>query len=181
MRKKIPIILLLSFLICSTVYIVFLHKKLTNCTTSCTNYNENIESIDDENITNVKKEYDCTFTQTYRVVNLLDGYIAEVPELSYVILDKYQTHTAISHIIPANLKPKLENNKYYEFTYQIKGKGYIRNMDDIYQQISSTELYNQSDEKTKKEIYKDKEMFVCLTIRETDKKGVEQINESICK
>lgn len=177
MRKKIPIILLLSFLICSTIYIVFLQKKLT----SCTNYNENIESIVDENITNVKKEYDCAFTQTYRVVNLLDGYITEVPELSYVILDKYQTHTAISHIIPANLKTKLENNKYYEFTYQIKGKGYIRNMDDIYQQISSTELYNQSDEKTKKEIYKDKEMFVYLTIRETNKKGVEQINESICK
>lgn len=176
MRKKIAFILLITFLICSIVYIVFLQKKNTNCN----NYNKNIESITDKNVVTKEKEYDCTFTQTYRVVNLLDGYIAEVPELSYVILDKFLTHQAISHIIPTNKKNKLENGKYYEFTYQIKGKGYIENMNDIYQQISSTELYNQSDEKTKKEIYKDKKMFVNLNINETTKTGVEQINEDIC-
>lgn len=176
MRKKITFILLITFLICSIVYIVFLQKKNTNCN----NYNKNIESITDKNVVTKEKEYDCTFTQTYRVVNLLDGYIAEVPELSYVILDKFLTHQAISHIIPTNQKNKLENGKYYEFTYQIKGKGYIENMNDIYQQISSTELYNQSDEKTKKEIYKDKKMFVYLNINETTKTGVEQINEDIC-
>ena len=176
MRKKIILILLITFLICSIVYIVFLWKKKSNCNT----YNKNIELVTDENVVSKEKEYDCAFTQTYRVVNLLDGYIAEVPELSYVILDKFQSHQAISHIIPTNQKNKLENGKYYEFTYQLKGKGYIENMNDIYQQISSTELYNQSDEKTKKEIYKDKKMFVYLTINETTKTGVEQINEDIC-
>ena len=196
MRKKIILFLLITFLICSIVYIVFLQKKNSNCNT----YNKNIESVTDKNVVSKEKEYDCTFTQTYRVVNLLDGYIAEVPELSYVILDKFLTHQAISHIIPMNQKNKLESGKYYEFTYQLKGKGYIENMNDIYQQISSTELYkgyienmndiyqqisstelyNQSDEKTKKEIYKDKKMFVYLTINETTKTGVEQINEDIC-
>ena len=177
MRKNISIILLILFLFCSVIYIVFLKKELINCN----NCNENVGANDNENITNIKKEYDCTFTQTYRVVNLLSDYVAEVPELSYVILDKYLTHNVISHIIPSNLKNNLETNKYYEFTYHIKGKGNIRNMDDVYQHISSTELYNQSDDKTKTEIYKDKEMFVYLTIKETSKKGVEQINEEICR
>ena len=175
-KKNTPYFINCIFDLFYCIY-VFLQKKLTNCN----DYNKNINSTVDESITNGEREYDCTFTQTYRVVNLLDNYVAEVPELSYVILDKYQTHIAISHIIPANLKTKLETNKYYEFTYHIKGKGYIRNMDDIYQQISSTEIYNQSDEKAKKEIYKDKEMFVYLTITETNKEGLEQINESICE
>ena len=37
------------------------------------------DSLNDEII---NKEYNCSFTVTYRVVNLLDGYIAEVPEYS---------------------------------------------------------------------------------------------------
>lgn len=177
MRKKIPVILLIAFLVSSIVYIVFLHKKYTNCN----NNDKNDELIVDENKVFKEREYDCTFTQTYHVVNLLDGYIAEVPELSYVILDKFLVHQAISHIIPTSLKKQLENDKYYEFTYQLKGKGYIENMDNIFQQISSTELYNQADEKTKNEIYKDKKMFVYLTVKETEKKGVSQTNENICE
>ena len=175
MKRKIIICLLVVLLISSVVYIGFLQNKNKDCNS----YNKNAESSD--NIVSKEREYDCTFTQTYHVVNLLDGYVAEVPELSYVILDKYLFHQAISHIIPTNLKNKLENDKYYEFTYQLKGKGYIENMDDIFKQISSTELYNQSDEKTKREIYKDKKMFVYLTIKETNKTGVEQINENICE
>lgn len=177
LRKKIPVILLIVLLVSSIVYIVFLQKKYTNCNKN----NKNDEPTVDKNKVSKEREYDCTFTQTYHVVNLLDGYIAEVPELSYVILDKFLDHQAISHIIPTSLKNELENDKYYEFTYQLKGKGYIENMDDIFQQISSTELYSQSDEKTKKEIYKDKKMFVYLTVKETDKKGVSQINENICE
>ena len=176
MKRKISIILLVVLLISSIAYIVFLQKKNKDCNS----YNKNDGANDNENIVSKEREYDCTFTQTYHVVNLLDGYVAEVPELSYVILDKYLSHQAISHIIPTSLKNELEIDKYYEFTYQLKGKGYIENMDDIFKQISSTELYNQSDEKTKNEIYKDKKMFVYLTIKETNKTGVEQTNENIC-
>ena len=177
MKRKVSVILLVVLLISSVAHIVFLKNKNKDCNS----YNKNAESKDNDNIVSKEREYDCTFTQTYHIVNLLDGYVAEVPELSYVILDKYLSHQAISHIIPTSLKNELEIDKYYEFTYQLKGKGYIENMDDIFKQISSTELYNQSDEKTKNEIYKDKKMFVYLTIKETNKIGVEQINENICE
>ena len=126
LRKKIPVILLIVLLVSSIVYIVFLQKKYTNCNKN----NKNDEPTVDKNKVSKEREYDCTFTQTYHVVNLLDGYIAEVPELSYVILDKFLDHQAISHFIPTSLKNELENDKYYEFTYQLKGKGYIENMDD---------------------------------------------------
>ena len=177
MKKNICIILLILIIFGTTIYISLLHKQLLNCNTHNTKKDENNEEI----ITNSDKEYDCSFTQTYRVVNLLDNYIAEVPELSYIILDKYLSHKAISHIIPTNMKSNLEIGKYYEFTYHIQGKGNIENIDDIYRQISSTEIYRQSDENTQKTTYKDKKMFVYLTIEETDKQGVEQINEDICK
>ena len=77
--------------------------------------------------------YDCSFTKTYRVVELLDGYIAEVPEMSYVVVDQYLTHSAYSHIITSELKEKLEVNKYYEFTYTLKGttNNKINNIDDV--------------------------------------------------
>lgn len=167
MKKNIIIILLSLFLVSTVIYIVTLQNKTTN-------YNTDIKEKLNNNTIEEVKEYNCTFTQTYKVVNLLDGYLAEVPELSYVILDKYQSHNAISHIIPTNLKSTLESNKYYEFTYQIKGKENIKDMNDIYKLISSTELYNKSEDK-------DKELFVYLTIKETDKTGIDQINEDICK
>ena len=91
MRKKIPVILLIGLLVSSIVYIVFLQEKYTNC-----NNNKNDEPTIGENKASKEREYDCTFTQTYHVVNLLDGYVAEVPELSYVILDKFLDHQARS-------------------------------------------------------------------------------------
>ena len=54
-------------------------------------------------------------------------------------------------------------------------------MSDIYTEISSTELYNASSDETKNTIYKDKSLFVNLTIKETDKQGMEQIQEDICQ
>lgn len=179
MRRKIPIVLLSSVLLCSIIYIFLLQKSLMNCG-NCDNYEKSVESISNGNTTDKEKEYNCTFTKTYRVVNLLDGYIAEVPELSYVILDAYLDHSAFSHLIPSNLKTKLETNKYYEFTYQIKGSGNLKDIDDIYQEIAATELYSQANDKTKNKLYKDKKLFVYLTVNETNKKGVEQINEDIC-
>lgn len=122
---------------------------------------------------NIDKEvyYDCSFTQTYRVVDLLDGYIAEVPEMSYVILDKFQIHGAYAHIISSEQKKKLEVNKYYEFTYYLKGttKDKINNINDV---LSYSSFNNQ--------IKSDNSLSVLLEIKETDKLGMEQIQENIC-
>lgn len=123
---------------------------------------------------NIDKEvyYDCSFTQTYRVVDLLDGYVAEVPEMSYVILDKFQIHGAYAHIISSEQKKKLEVNKYYEFTYYLKGttKDKINDINDV---LSYSSFNNQ--------IKSDNSLSVLLEIKETDKLGMEQIQEKICK
>ncbi len=122
---------------------------------------------------NIDKEvyYDCSFTQTYRVVDLLDGYIAEVPEMSYVILDKFQIHGAYAHIISSEQKKKLEVNKYYEFTYYLKGttKDKINDINDV---LKYSSFNNQ--------IKSDNSLSVLLEIKETDKLGMEQIQEDIC-
>ena len=134
------------------------------------------EEVKIKNNNNIDKEvyYDCSFTQTYRVVDLLDGYIAEVPELSYIVLDSYQSHGAFTHIIPTRLKKELTEDKYYEFTYTIKGTGIINDISDTLSYISSTELANQSNRENPK-------LQVSLEIKETDKQGMGQIQEPICK
>ena len=131
------------------------------------------EEVKIKNNNNIDKEvyYDCSFTQTYRVVDLLDGYIAEVPEMSYVILDKFQMHGAYAHIISSEQKKKLEVNKYYEFTYYLKGttKDKINDINDV---LSHSSFNNQ--------IKSDNSLSVLLEIKETDKLGMEQIQEDIC-
>lgn len=131
------------------------------------------EEVKIKNNNNIDKEvyYDCSFTQTYRVVDLLDGYIAEVPEMSYVILDKFQMHGAYAHIISSEQKKKLEVNKYYEFTYYLKGttKDKINDINDV---LSHSSFNNQ--------IKSDNSLRVLLEIKETDKLGMEQIQEDIC-
>ena len=181
--KMITIVCLLIIIVVSIVFNVLQRTEIASYKEDIESYKEKINTLENNNeeIEEELKHYDCSFTQTYHVVNLLEGYIAEVPELSYVVLDKYLAHDAFAHIIPSRLKTNLEVNKYYEFTYQIKGNGNIKDMNDIYQEISATELYDQADDKTKNEIYKDKELFVYLTINETDKTGVDQIQENICK
>ena len=51
------------------------------------------------------KEYsDCSFTKTCRVVDKMNGYVAEVLEISYVIVYKFQSHNAYAHPILTNLE-----------------------------------------------------------------------------
>lgn len=110
----ICIVVILGLMGCN-IYLQYENDKLTK-------EKDNVKEEVTDNTTNTKEVYyDCSFTKTYRVVDLLDGYIAEVPEMSYVVVDQYLTHSAYSHIITSELKKKLEVNKYYEFTYTLKG------------------------------------------------------------
>ena len=165
MKKRSIIIFIIILLIAIVFSYLFIRTR-----NNYKNYNsKNI--ILDENRIQDKREYDCSFTQTWRVVNTLDGYIAEVPEWSYVALDKFQSHSVYAHLIPTNLKTMLKNDKYYEFTYSIKGTGIINNINDV------TSYLIQSDN----EIEKSNNLVVSLTIKETNKQGLEQIQENICK
>ena len=102
----ICIVVILGLMGCN-IYLQYENDKLTK-------EKDNVKEEVTDNTTNTKEVYyDCSFTKTYRVVDLLDGYIAEVPEMSYVVVDQYLTHSAYSHIITSELKKKLEVNKYY--------------------------------------------------------------------
>ena len=130
-------------------------------------YKKQIDYIFYTNVDETKgKEYDCSFTKTFKVVNLLDGYIAEVPEWSYVALDQFQNHVITAIRIPSTLKTNLQENKYYEFTYTIKGNGIIKTMEDI----NSHLVLDDSNA----------ELKVTLNVKETDKIGLSQIQEEIC-
>lgn len=159
-----------------TIFIVII-IGLIGCNIYLAIQNKNIHNNKDNNKISKKSEeekyYDCSFTKTYRVVDLLDGYIAEVPELSYVVLDAYQSHGAFTHIIPTTTKKGLKENKYYEFTYTIKGTGIINNENDVRSYIGSTEINQNSME--------DSKLKVTLEIKETDKLGMEQVQENICE
>ena len=161
----ICIVVILGLMGCN-IYLQYENDKLTK-------EKDNVKEEATDNTTNTKEVYyDCSFTKTYRVVDLLDGYIAEVPEMSYVVVDQYLTHGAYSHIITSELKKKLEVNKYYEFTYILKGatKDKINDIDDVLSYFS----FNNA-------IRSDNRLRVLLEVKETDKLGMGQIQEDICK
>lgn len=78
----ICIVVILGLMGCN-IYLQYENDKLTK-------EKDNVKEEVTDNTTNTKEVYyDCSFTKTYRVVDLLDGYIAEVPEMSYVVVDQY--------------------------------------------------------------------------------------------
>lgn len=170
-RLLLVCIVVIIGLIGCNIYLNNQNHKLQNSNETASNNNE---TSNKESNTSKELEYDCSFTRTYHIVNLLDNYIAEVPELSYIVLDSYQSHSAFTHIIPTRLKKELTEDKYYEFTYTIKGTGIINDISDALSYISSTELANQSNRENPK-------LQVSLEIKETDKQGMGQIQEPICK
>ena len=156
-----------------TIFIVII-IGLIGCNIYLTMQNKNIHTNKDNNKISKKSEeekyYDCSFTRTYRVVDLLDGYIAEVPEESYIVLDAFQTHSAFTHKISSEAKKNLEVNKYYEFTYYLKGRGIINDIEDVKNSISALNS-----------IKSDNSLKVLLEVKETNKEGLEQVQENICE
>ena len=176
-NKKIEIITIIALLVVIIVCVVFVILQKTEISSykeDVDSYKEKVSTLEKqlENKQNEEaKYYDCSFTQTWRVVDKMDGYVAEVPEKSYVILDKFQSHNAYAHPILTNLKEDLEVDKYYEFTYQVKGTGIINDISDITRYITDESL----------EEVPDGVLRVKLSIKETNKQGLDQIQEDICK
>lgn len=187
--KKLKIItcittsILIITLIIISIYSVSLKKELDNydklsnsCSTEENNQNDNQDNNNE--LTNQKElTYDCSFTRTYNIVNTLEGYRSEVLELSYVVIDAFQDHAARTHVIPTKLKNNLENGKTYEFTYTVKGTGIINDIEDIYHRIVATTTY----EENKEDAYKEPTLKVYLSIKETNKLGLAQLQQPICE
>lgn len=169
-RWFIVLTVIIIGLIGCNVYLVVQNKNIhTNKEDNCVSEKPISNSSDNEE-EKKEKYYDCSFTRTYRVVDLLDSYVAEVPEESYVVLDAFQDHGAFTHRISSELKKKLEINKYYEFTYTLKGIGIVNDIEDVRNHISASNS-----------IKSDNSLKVLLEIKETDKEGLGQLQEKVCE
>ncbi len=120
-----------------------------------------------------QKEYDCSFTQTYRVIDKID-YPLAADGVSYIVVDTYQGYDPFVVAIPSSTD-NLETYKYYEFTYHLKGKGLINNFKQLNSYLIPS-LFNKYNGNNSSGT-----VYVELDIVETSKKGVEQIQEDICK
>lgn len=119
------------------------------------------------------RTFNCSFTRTYNIIDKLDNFETGIPEISYVVGNFFQDYKAIALSIPTSLKDGLEVNKSYEFTYTVNGTGVINSMDDVNEHLLLT--------LTGEDGYNTGDVNVTLTIKETDKVGLEQINENICE
>lgn len=169
MKKNLLIVLVGLFVLLSLglgIYCIKLNVKVEELESNNKIIDNNANNVEDGEKINL----DCSFTQTYNIVNLMDGYIAEVPEYSSVIVDKFQMHVAIAHHLPTKLKENLKVGENYEFTYHIKGKMDSSKELDIYDVIGMiVEEHPDNDNLT-----------ATLKIKKTDKTGLGQIQEPIC-
>ena len=133
-----------------------------------------IKQLNYINYTNVDetkgKEYDCSFTRTYKIIDLMDEYRAAVPERSFIIVDQFQFFVPVVHSIPTKLKENLKVGEYYEFTYHIKGK-----MDEL-KELEMIDVVGMIVE----EHPDNDNLTATLQIKKTDKLGLDQTQESIC-
>lgn len=182
---KIIILVLIIGFISLMIYALMLKKNLDNYQDNAVDDSVIDDSVIDDSVDmegsvdtdGYEIDYDCSFTRTYNMVNILDGYISETGFLSYVVLDAFQDRYARVHVVPSKLKEGLENGKRYEFTYTLKGTGSMDDMEDIYEAIQWTTLYTDDREHT----LNGPDVSVTLTITETDKVGMEQKQEPICQ
>lgn len=112
-------------------------------------------------------EESCTFTRTHHIVDLLEDYRGEVPESTFILVDHYQDHYPQVLHIPNTMRDGLEVNKNYEFTYTILRGNDYESENDILDDLVGDVISNNFE--------------IDLVIRETDRLGLEQNNESICK
>ena len=135
-------------------------------------YIKQLNYINYTNIDETKgKEYDCSFTRTYKIIDLMDEYRAAVPERSFIIVDQFQFFVPVVHSIPTKLKENLKVGEYYEFTYHIKGK-----MDEL-KELEMIDVVDMIVE----EHPDNNNLTATLQIKKTDKLGLDQTQESICK
>lgn len=169
MKKNLLIILVGLFALLSVglgIYCIKLNTRIGELEEENKITENNVENNNVEQIT-----LDCSFTRTYKIIDLMNNYIAAGPDYSYVIIDQFQFFEPVVHGLPTKLKENLKVGEYYEFTYHIKGKmdpSKELDMDDINDMIV---LEHPGDDN----------LTITLKITKTDKLGLGQIQEPICK
>ncbi|MBQ9854452.1 MAG: hypothetical protein IJO57_05420 [Bacilli bacterium] len=169
MKKNLFIILLGLFALTSVglgIYCIKLNTEIDELKS-----NDKITNNDVENDNVEQIALDCSFTRTYKIIDLMDEYRAAAPERSFIIVDQFQFFVPVVHSIPTKLKESLKVGQYYEFTYHIKGKmdsSKELEMIDVVGMIVEEHPNNDN-------------LTATLQIKKTDKLGLDQTQEPICK
>ena len=169
MKKNLLIILVGVFTLLSVglgIYCIKLNAKIDGLKS-----NDKITNNDVENDNVEQIALDCSFTRTYKIIDLMDEYRAAVPERSFIIVDQFQFFVPVVHSLPTKLKENLKVGEYYEFTYHIKGK-----MDEL-KELEMIDVVGMIVE----EHPNNDNLTATLQIKKTDKLGLDQTQESICK
>ena len=169
MKKNLLIILVGLFALLSVglgIYCIKLNAKIDELESNDKITNNDVENDNAEQIT-----LDCNFTRTYKIIDLMDEYRAAAPERSFIIVDQFQFFVPVVHSLPTKLKENLKVGQYYEFTYHIKGKmdsSKELEMMDVVGMIVEEHPNNDN-------------LTATLKITKTNKLGLGQIQEPICK
>lgn len=169
MKRNLLIILVGLFaLLCVGlgIYCIKLNTKIEELES-----NDKITNNDVENDNANQIALDCSFTRTYKIIDLMDEYRAAAPERSFIIVDQFQFFVPVVHSLPTKLKENLKVGEYYEFTYHIKGKI------DALKELEMMDVVGMIVE----EHPDNDNLTATLQIKKTDKLGLEQTQELICK
>ncbi len=165
MKKQIKIIIILSmiaiFIIGMIIGSFIINKKEANKLV------EEIKQPEPE-VVEEKYVYDCSFTQSFRIIELMDDYASNDGVHNYVVVDRAQEHIPMTALVNETDKSTLKEVKFYNFTYTIKGTSSTV-LDDINKIINSID----------QEIDNGKDKYkITLEITESDPT---QRSENICK
>ena len=163
---SILVLLLGGYIIYMKSTISLLNNDINN-NSSIDSGNNNIDS------NNKVLDYDCSFTKTFRFIQKVD-YETYVDGTTYIVGDIYQSYKPLLLIVDNDTAGKMERNKYYEFIYTLKGKmreTEIDEMNEINALVKTT--YDKEHGVGSNKAY--------LEVKETDKIGLSQTQESICK
>jgi hypothetical protein len=154
-RKRIvSIILLLFSIIFVGLFMVLIYDNV-NLKGNNTKLNHKVSSLE----TDIKKLKDnelnnkeCTFTKTLKIVDILD-YDGAVPDDIFILVDYFQSFNPF--VLKISINNEVKEGLYYEFTFK-----------------GNKDKYTNNDSSLSK--------FKILSIKETNKEGLSQIQEE-CK
>ena len=160
MKKNIIIIILSVLIIALISWIIYLNywnKEYKNRLENIPNQDDNFKVVS------------CSFTKTYKISNMWTvDTVEEVPGMTYIMVEQFQNDDKITLLVPTELINTLQEKKYYEFTYTIVGNSKtIKTMNDINNYFEKNNT--------------DSDLKITLNIKETEKVGLEQTQESICQ
>ena len=164
-KKSIIIISILSLIVIGLICVII---HINNY------YKKQLDYIFYTNADEIKeREYNCSFTKTHKIIQILD-YNFAMEGVSYAIVDDFQGYQPLVVVIPKDMENKLEKDKYYEFTYKLNGKGIIKDFNDLNSYLIGTLSNKSRGNDSVGTIYVD------IEINETNKKGLDQVQENIC-